>query len=179
MEGFCGCISLQCRLCSFVKFVAHFTNLNFGTVLTWIPVDGFFYVLFFCCRPCRTWWWSLFWRPCGCLLCTVLIWCILSPLWHRGCDILIGLCHVWSYRPQNPTLVSLYQQCSSIIRAMDMEIMPLNRAKLNLFKGVFALGDNLIVVKTYYTSYCGISQGLMHIIWLHPTITHEPWHLWA
>jgi len=35
------------------------------------------------------------------------------------------------------------------MQAMDMEIMPLNRAKLNLFKGVFALGDNLIVVKTY------------------------------
>ena len=52
MEGFCGCNSLQCHLCSFVKFVAHFTSVNFGTVLPWIPVDDFFFDLFFCCRPC-------------------------------------------------------------------------------------------------------------------------------
>ena len=35
-----------------MEFVAHFTSVNFGTVLTWIPVDDFFFDLFFCCRPC-------------------------------------------------------------------------------------------------------------------------------
>ena len=28
-------------------------------------------------------------------------------------------------------------------------MIPLDRAKLNLLKGVYAVGDNLVVVKTY------------------------------
>jgi len=38
--------------------------------------------------------------------------------------------------------------CSGTVQALDMGITPLDRAKIKLFKGVFALGGILNVLRT-------------------------------
>ena len=43
-------------------------------------------------------------------------------------------------------MVRLCSRCSQTVHAMDMEIMPLDRAKINVANVVPALGDNPVVL---------------------------------
>ena len=60
--------------------------------------------------------------------------------------------------------VCLCSRCSQTVNAMDMEIMPLDRAKINVANVVSVLGDNPVVLGAMDASNELIFQDLMSIL---------------